>query len=88
MKRGTFSSFHFSKRLTFVLGPKMGIFYREKVFHAGKKLGKVTLPPQKNIPLTPLGFCTSYQKLASFVLYLKIINTLKITYRHVNATRS
>ena len=32
-----------------------GIFYREKAFHAGrKKSGKMTLPPLKNIPLTPL----------------------------------
>ena len=33
---------------------KMGIFYREKAFHAGKKSGKMTLPPQKNFPVTPL----------------------------------
>ena len=35
---------------------KMGILYREKAFHAGrgKKSGKMTLPPLKNIPLTPL----------------------------------
>ena len=34
----------------------MGIFYREKAFHAGKKKsGKITLPPQKNMPVTPLG---------------------------------
>ena len=32
---------------------KMGIFYREKAFHTGKKWG-MTLPPLKNIPLTPL----------------------------------
>ena len=35
---------------------KMGIFYRQKTFHAGKKkkTGKMTLPPQKNMPVTPL----------------------------------
>ena len=33
---------------------KMGIFYREKAFHTGKKSGKMTLPPLKNIPLTTL----------------------------------
>ena len=33
---------------------KMGIFYREKAFHAGKKSGKMTLPSQKNMPVTPL----------------------------------
>ena len=33
---------------------KMGIFYREKAFHTGKKSGKMTLPPQKNMSVTPL----------------------------------
>ena len=32
----------------------MGFFYGEKAFHAGKKSGKMTLPPQKNMPVTPL----------------------------------
>ena len=32
----------------------MGIFYREKTFHAGKKSGKITLPPQKTMLVTPL----------------------------------
>ena len=44
--------------------------YREKAFYAEKKKkksGKMTLPSQKNFPVTPL-------KLACFVLYLKIIN--------------
>ena len=36
---------------------KMGIFYREKAFHAGKKSGKMTLPPLKDIPLTPMDDC-------------------------------
>ena len=53
-----FLAFHFSKRLKFVLGlpkrTKMEIFYREKAFHAGKKSGKMTLPPQKNFPVSPL----------------------------------
>ena len=34
---------------------KIGIFYREKAFHGREKqLGKITLPPQKNMPVTPL----------------------------------
>ena len=33
---------------------KMKIFYRGKAFHTGKKSGKMTLPPLKNIPLMPL----------------------------------
>ena len=33
---------------------KMGIFYRKKYFTPGKKLGKITLPPQKNMPVMPL----------------------------------
>ena len=33
---------------------KIEIFYWEKAFHAGKKLGQMTLPPQKHIPVTPL----------------------------------
>ena len=32
----------------------MDIFYREKAFHAGKKSGVMTLPPQENMPVTPL----------------------------------
>ena len=36
---------------------RMGIFYQEKSFHAGKKSGNMTLPPMKNIPLTPLRQC-------------------------------
>ena len=37
---------------------KMGIFYLEKAFHIGKKIRKkMTLPPLKNIPLTPLFTC-------------------------------
>ena len=35
--------------------PKNGQFVPGKViFHAGKKSGKLTLPPLKDIPLTPL----------------------------------
>ena len=33
---------------------KIENFYREKAFHALKKSGKMTLPPQKNFPVTPL----------------------------------
>ena len=36
---------------------KMEIFYREKAFHAGEKSGKITLPPRKNFPVTPLQWC-------------------------------
>ena len=36
------------------LSTKMGIFYRDKAFHTGEKTGKMTLPPPKNYPLTPL----------------------------------
>ena len=32
----------------------MGIFYREKAFHAGKKIRKMDLYPLKNNPLMPL----------------------------------
>ena len=32
---------------------KMEIFYQEKAFQARKKSGKINLPPQKNIPVTP-----------------------------------
>ena len=31
-----------------------GNFLQEKTIHAGKKSGKMTLPPQKNMPATPL----------------------------------
>ena len=51
-----FFFFHFSKPLEFVLGlPRMGIFYREKsISGREKKSGEMTLPPLKNVPLTPL----------------------------------
>ena len=41
--------------LSFLFGgsTKMGIFYREKAFHAGKKIRKIDFAPQKNIPLRP-----------------------------------
>ena len=55
MRKGYFFLlFTFSKPLKFVLGLpkiKMEIFYWEKAFHVGKKSGKMTLPPLKNIPL-------------------------------------
>ena len=41
---------------------KMGIFYRKKVFHTGKKIRKMTLPSLKNIPLTPLAVNLFHQK--------------------------
>ena len=49
-----FFAFHFSKQLKFVLGlPKWKISTRKKHFKAGKKSGKMTLPPQKNFLLCP-----------------------------------
>ena len=46
--------------LSFLFGgsTKMGIFYREKAFHAGEKIRKIDFAPQKNIPLTPLSNVT------------------------------
>ena len=50
-----FFAFYLTKQLKFVLVYQSRIFYREKAFHAGKKKsGKMTLPPQKYIPVTPL----------------------------------
>ena len=60
IKRGedfffSFFAFHFSKRQKFVLGlPKWEVFYREKNINAGKKSGKITLRPQKNMPVMSL----------------------------------
>ena len=63
MMRGLFFSFffffffalHFSERLKFVLGQSRWAFYTgKKYFTPGKKSGKLNLPPQKNIPVTPL----------------------------------
>ena len=50
-----FFAFHFSKRLKFVLGPPKWKFSTgKKHFMPGKKSGKMTLPPRKNMPVTPL----------------------------------
>ena len=50
-----FPPFHFSKWLKFVLGqPKWEFSTGKKYFTLGKKSGKITLPPQKNILVTPL----------------------------------
>ena len=47
--------FSFLKTNEICLGStQVGILYQEKVFHAAKKSGKLTLHPLKNIPLTPL----------------------------------
>ena len=57
MGRGTFFFFCFLLFETEICfgSTKMENFYREKACHASrKKLGKVTLPPLKNILLTPL----------------------------------
>ena len=49
-----FFAFHFSKPLKFVLGlPKWKFSTRKKHFMLGKKSGKMTLPPLKNIPVMP-----------------------------------
>ena len=50
-----FLAFHFWKRRKFVLGlPKWEFSTGKKHFMPGKKSGKMTLPPQKNMPGTPL----------------------------------
>ena len=55
--------FHFSKPLKFVLGlPKWEFSTGKKYFMLGKKSGKITLPPLKNIPLMPLLICRSVNK--------------------------
>ena len=51
-----FFSFSLFKATEICFGStKMGIFYREKTFHAWKKIRKNEFAPLKNIPLTPLG---------------------------------
>ena len=50
-----FFAFHFWKRRKFFLGlPKWEFSIGKKHFAPGKKSGKMTLPPQKNMPVTPL----------------------------------
>ena len=50
-----FFAFYFSKPLKFVLGlPKWKFSTGKKHFTPGKKSEKMTLPPQKNLPVTPL----------------------------------
>ena len=48
-----------------------GIFYREKAFHVGKKkkTGKITLPPQKNMPVTPL------VRIRNLLVFIKCLKT-------------
>ena len=54
-KKGRYFAFHFSKQLKFVLGlPKWKFSTGEKAFHTGEKSWKMTLPPQKTFPVTPL----------------------------------
>ena len=54
-REGGIFAFHFSKPLKFVLGlPKWECSAGKKHFTLGKKSGKITLPPLKNIPLTPI----------------------------------
>ena len=51
----SFFAFHFSKPLKFVLGlPKWQFSTGKRHFTPGKHSGKLTLPPLKIIPLTPL----------------------------------
>ena len=58
-----FFAFHFSKRRKFVLGvPKWKFSTGKKHFTPGKKSGKMTLPLQKNFPVTPLGANTLFKK--------------------------
>ena len=58
MRRGLFfffSLFTFSKRQKFVLGlPKWKFSIGKKHFTPRKISGKMTLPPQKKFPVTPL----------------------------------
>ena len=50
-----FFASHFWKRRKFVLGlPNWEFSTGKKHFTPGKKSGKMTLPPQKNMPVTPL----------------------------------
>ena len=67
MRRGPFFFFCFSlfKMTENSFGStKMEIFHREKVFYEGeKKSGKMTLPPQKNVPVMPLLKRTSFVQL-------------------------
>ena len=50
-----FFAFHFPKPLKFVLGlSKWKFSTGQKHFTPGKKSGKLTLPSQKNFPVTPL----------------------------------
>ena len=56
-----FFAFHFWKWQKFVLGlPKWEFSAGKKHFTPGKKSGKMTLPPQKNMPVTPLLQFTFY----------------------------
>ena len=57
-RRGEGAAFHFSKPLQFVLGVPNGNFLPEKkkTLTLGKKSGKTTLPPLKNIPVTSLKY--------------------------------
>ena len=50
-----FLACHFSKRRKFILGqPKWKSSTGKKHFTPGNRPGKMTLPPQKNFPVTPL----------------------------------
>ena len=64
-------SFQFLKSLKFVWGLPKRKFLLGKLFHAGKTSGKGTLPPLKNIPLTPLAIIITIiiMVLAKWCLY-------------------
>ena len=84
MRRGLFSFFFLSFFFFFFFfcfslfkttkicfgSTKMGIFYQEKSFHAGKKSGKITLPPFKSILRKPLihGLCPRTYALTNLVM--------------------
>ena len=66
-----FFAFHFSKPLEFVWGaPKWKISTGKKYISRLEKPRKVTLPPLKNIPFTPLGLGIPVQKESSRQLIL------------------
>ena len=53
-ERTFFLACHFSKRRKFILGLTKWKSTGKKHFTQGNKSGKITLPPQKNFPVTPL----------------------------------
>ena len=63
-----FFAFHFWKQQKFVLGlPKSEFSTGKKHFTSGKKSGKITLPPQKNMPVMPLFKALSTTRTVSLI---------------------